>query len=166
MATGVREERETECVAHVFALELERVGEVVDRRDLPLVEHPEPRHSPRDGPENRAVGLELGRVRSLDLLAPRDVRELHRHTDDEVARVIAIRIRQRHIRGRHAKAREVERDVDGRLEDAHVTHEGANQGASVERVEAGEERAGLAERGTPSALSWTAVCLVDPCFMM
>ena len=57
----------------------------MDRRDLPLVEHPEPRHSPRDGPENRAVGLELGRVRSLDLLAPRDVRELHRHTDDEVA---------------------------------------------------------------------------------
>ena len=76
MATGVREECETECVAHVFALELERVGEVVDRRDLPLVEHPEPRHSPRDGPENRTVGLELGRVRSLDLLASRDVQNL------------------------------------------------------------------------------------------
>ena len=82
MATGVREECETECVAHVFALELERVGEVVDRRDLPLVEHPEPRHSPRDGPENRTVGLELGRMRSLDLLASRDVRELDRHTDN------------------------------------------------------------------------------------
>ena len=82
MATGVREECETECVAHVFALELERVGEVVDRQDLPLVEHPEPRHSPRDGPENRTVGLELGRMRSLDLLASRDVRELDRHTDN------------------------------------------------------------------------------------
>ena len=82
MATGVREECETECVAHVFALELESVGEVVDRRDLPLVEHPEPRHSPRDGPENRTVGLELGRMRSLDLLASRDVRELDRHTDN------------------------------------------------------------------------------------
>ena len=79
------------------------------------------------------------------------MRELHRHTDDEVARVIAIHIRQRHVRGRHAKAREVERDVDGRLEDAHVAHEGADQGASVERVEAGEERAGLAERGQRGA---------------
>ena len=61
--------------AHVFALELERVGKVVDRRDLPLVEHPKPRHSPRDGPKNRTIGLELGRVRGFDLLASRDVRE-------------------------------------------------------------------------------------------
>ena len=89
-----REVRETECVARVFALELERVDEVADRRGLPLVKHSEPRHSPRNGPEDRTVGLEPGRVRSLDLLVSRDMRELDRHTNDEVARVIAIRIQR------------------------------------------------------------------------
>ena len=143
-----REKREAECITDVLALEADGRGEVVNRGYLPLVEHLDPGHRSGNGFEDGTVGLHLVRqLRRGDLLASADVRELDRHSDDEVAVIILVRAGERHVRRAHAETVEVERDVDGGLEDAHVAHEGADEGAAVVRVESGEERPRMTERG-------------------